>query len=720
MSKVILINNSKLGEGFLESKFLHNGQDEFYFRNQQVNKKNWRNLKPSEINLLIKNGNTASSWDDVLVTEPFNPSFILRSSFYGLVRIGKIEEGILKYHDFALNQGIYDSVIISSDIGDNCAINKCHYISYYIVKDRVILHQIDELQTTNHAKFGVGIVKEGEDEEVRVSVDIMNESGGRKIYPFVSMTCADAYLWGSYRADTRLMKRFLEFTNATMSSERGWYGIIESDCVIKSCRIVKDVYFGECVYAKGSNKLKNLTISSSEDMPSQIGEGVELVNGIIGEGCHIFYGCKAVRFVMMDKTSLKYGARLINSVLGENSTISCCEVLNNLVFPSHEQHHNNSFLIASTIQGLSNMAAGANIGSNHNSRGADGEIVAQRGFWPALSSTLKHNCKFAPYTLIAKGNYPSELNITFPFSLISGENDVRVIMPAYWWMYNLYALERNSFKVKDRDNRTVIKQIVENNYLAPDTALSIIEARRTLRLLVAKAYYKDEKNEKKLRQLGATLLNSDKKIVDKLKVVSRECENSNTPVKILKPYEAYHSYKEMLIYYGAKQVSSWCYKNNCSLSQMQKDITSNLKSWSNIGGQIVLEENVDKLRSDINSGKINSWQAVHQVYKAWDSNYEKEKTANALGVLKDCFKVDYIDKLSWAKIKENAIKTRGYIEKQVFETRVKDYNNHFRSITFRDNKERDIVLGAVEENSFIIESKNVTKDLILKLESVKL
>ena len=97
---------------------------------------------------------------------------------------------------------------------------------------------------------------------------------------------------------------------------------------------MKDVKIGAHCYIKGSNKLKNLTINSSEAEPTQIGEGVELVNGIIGYGCHIFYGCKAVRFMLGDNSNLKYGARLINSFLGDNSTISCCEVLNNLIFPA--------------------------------------------------------------------------------------------------------------------------------------------------------------------------------------------------------------------------------------------------------------------------------------------------------------------------------------------------------------------------------------------------
>ncbi len=164
----------------------------------------------------------------------------------------------------------------------------------------------------------------------------------------------------------------------------------------------------EGTYIKGANKLKNLRLRSTLAEPIQIGEGVELVNGIIGAGSRVFYGCKAIRFIMGgDNCNLKYGARLIHSFLGDNSTVSCCELLSNLIFGGHEQHHNNSFLIASMIMGQSNMAAGANIGSNHNSRGNDGEMVAGRGgFWPALSSTLKYDCKFASYVLIAKGIIP--------------------------------------------------------------------------------------------------------------------------------------------------------------------------------------------------------------------------------------------------------------------------------------------------------------------------
>ena len=183
------------------------------------------------------------------------------------------------------------------------------------------------------------------------------------------------------------------------------------------------------------------------------------------------------------------GHRLINSFLGDNSTISCCEVLNNLIFPAHEQHHNNSFLIASVVMGQSNMAAGATIGSNHNSRANDNEIQAGRGFWPGLCTSVKHSCRFASFTLLSKSDYPAELDIPLPFSLLNNNvtKDQLEIMPAYWWLYNMYALARNTWKFQNRDKRVSKAQHIEFDAFAPDTMEEVFNALRLLEIWTAKA-----------------------------------------------------------------------------------------------------------------------------------------------------------------------------------------------------------------------------------------
>ena len=387
---------------------------------------NKRNLSETEIQLLKSNFNTNedSTWQNIFVDkDEFDAELIRNVEFAGFIVLGKISKAKLKYHDLELPVGIYNSYLKNVVTGDDNVIKNVTYLENYRLGNRVLLFNVQELSCTNHSKFGNGILKEGEPESNRITIAVGNENEGRWVLPFEQMIPADAYLWSRYRDDSELMNRFVELTEYGNTKKLDTYGTIGDDSVIKNTTLIKDAKIGESAYIKGAFKIKNVTILSSQEEMSQIGEGVELVNGIMGYGSRVFYQAVAVRFVIGRNCQLKYGARLLNSVIGDNSTVSCCELLNNLIFPFHEQHHNSSFLIATTIMGQSNIAAGSTIGSNHNSRSPDGEIIAGRGFWPGLCSDFKHNSKFASFSLISKGSYQQELNICYPFSLVAPGKD---------------------------------------------------------------------------------------------------------------------------------------------------------------------------------------------------------------------------------------------------------------------------------------------------------
>lgn len=482
MSQMKRLPLEELGFNFISKRYIPKGADEYFIRNKQhdelLGKRKYRALKALEITILEAQGNTADDWANVKVVQGFNPYLVKNCNFYGVVHIGKLASCFVSFRNLKVPVGLYNSTICSSAIGDDVVIKDVGFLAHHVVGNGVILLSINELSISSEAKFGNGILKEEEEEKTRIWLEIRNENGGRKVLPFVGMLPGDAYLWSKYRDDRELLDRFVELTEQKFDKLRGHYGMIGHQCVIKYCKTIKDVHIGNHAYIKGANKLKNLTINSSDTERTQIGEGCELVNGIIGYGCRIFYGVKAVRFVMAPHSNLKYGARLINSYLGSNATISCCEVLNSLIFSSHEQHHNNSFLCAALVMGQSNLAAGATIGSNHNSRSADGELVAKRGFWPGLSVSLKHNSKFGSFSLIAKGDYPYEINLPFPFTLLIHDfsADRLVVMPGYWFMYNMYALSRNVWKFPHRDQRSEKIHLIEYDYLAPDTVQEMFEA----------------------------------------------------------------------------------------------------------------------------------------------------------------------------------------------------------------------------------------------------
>ena len=731
MDKVLIVVPENMGKNFIPTEYLPDGKDEYYLRDNQTHtpKSGWRNLRSDEVERLVKNDNTSSNWDEILVTDQFETSQIKNTRFFGLVRIGCIRNVVVQHHDLRVPSGITNSLIISCDIGDDVAIHDVHYLAHYIIGDNCILFNIDEMHTTDHAKFGNGILKEGEPENVRTWIDLMNETGCRRVLPFDGMTTADAYLWAKYIDDTALQANLKKITQESIDNHRGFYGTTGNHCVIKNSLILKDVKIGSNCYIKGANKLKNLTINSSEEEPTQIGEGVELVNGIIGYGCHIFYGCKAVKFILGNNSSLKYGARLINSFLGDNSTISCCEVLNNLIFPAHEQHHNNSFLIASVVMGQSNMAAGATIGSNHNSRANDNEIQAGRGFWPGLCTSVKHSCRFASFVLLSKSDYPAELDIPLPFSLLNNNtsDDHLEVMPAFWWLFNMYALARNSWKFQQRDKRIRKVQNIEFETFAPDTIEEIINARRLLEIWTAKASlrqdgkYSDKADQEVLVKLGRDLLSGKEEVVNNLAVLGENMENSRRKVMILKTYKAYHAYGDMLHHYAIKNILAYFGSHpEATISSMQNDLKIKRQpEWINLGGQIMQKTDMDDLRSDIGSGTLNTWEDIHNRYNKLWAKYPLDKQKHAYGLLCEMLGTDKLTELQWEEALNKAVDIQDYVCDQVYTSRKKDYDNSFRQATFRNPDEMKAAIGTIDDNSFIIQVRKETDDFKKLVSDIK-
>jgi hypothetical protein len=721
MDQVLIVYPENMGRNFIPKEYLPAGKDEYYLRNTQAEKatNNWRQLRSDEVAQLVKNDNTSDGWENILVTDEFDPDLIKNNRFFGMVRIGRLRNVFLLHHDLKVPTGITNSLIIACDIGDDVAIHEVHYLSHYIIGDRNILFNVQEMNTTDHAKFGNGIVKEGEAENVRTWIDVMNETGARKILPFDGMITADAYLWAKYRDDAALQKNLVSITQKTFDNRRGYYGITGDQCVIKNSLILKDVKIGDKCYIKGANKLKNLTINSSVEEPTQIGEGVEMVNGIIGYGCHIFYGCKAVKFILGSNSSLKYGARLINSFLGDNSTISCCEVLNNLIFPAHEQHHNNSFLIASVVMGQSNMAAGATIGSNHNSRANDNEIQAGRGFWPGLCTSVKHSCRFASFTLLSKADYPAELNIPLPFSLLNNNvsQDQLEVMPAYWWMYNMYALARNTWKFQNRDKRVSKIQHIEFDAYAPDTMEEVFAALKLLEIWTGKAELISKGTsvigkESELAETGRKILYGDEKYADSLRILGEHMENTKRNTVIIKAHRAYHAYRDMLKYYAVNNLFEYIRQHTgTTLASMHNELKGKRKhTWVNLGGQIMSGEDIDSLRKDIGTGKLSTWQAIHDRYDQLWEKYRIEKQQHAYATLLELHDADQITEVIWKKNLKEASRIQQFVCDQVYISRKKDYENPYRQATFRNTEEMTAAIGTIDDNSFILQVRKETEE----------
>jgi len=695
-----------------------------------------RHLTMNEIQILVSNSNknTDPTWQNFYVDDSpdgFDPSLLISNYFDGYIILGKLKRAKLQYHDLILETGIYRSFMRNVVTGENCAFKNISYLDNYRFGNRVMLFNIQEMCCTNHAKFGNGILNEGEPESHRVWIGVANENDGRAILPFESMIPADAYLWSHYREDKELLDAFKAMVEKDNDGKLNTFGFVDDDSVIKNTGIIKDAKIGKAAYIKGALKLKNFTMLSSEEEPSQIGEGVIMVNGILGYDSHVFYQAVAIRFVIGRNCHVKYGVRLLNSVLGDNSTVSCCEILNNLIFPFHEQHHNSSFLIAATCQGQSNIASGATVGSNHNSRSPDGEIFAKRGFWPGLCSDFKHNSRFASFTLISKGSYQHELDIPYPFALVAPGNngDCSIhIIPAFWFMYDMFAIARNNSKFKKRDKRKIKIQHIETDPYAPDTMEETMNAIDRLIGLTAEVLHTldaeraaNAKTPEELYQAAKDFMHHNEHSTYTLR--DDICQKKYG-AEIFKPVRAYKLYRKIIKYFATRTILDFFERNE--INSLSKKVLFEIRKfplyteWENVGGQIIPCKKRAELFEKIKSGEIDSWEKVHQFYDQCDAEYENYKVRYSVYLLEKLYStpIENFSDYLYQNIIEDVTIIAQEMYEESYKSREKDYTDYYRQMVYSSGREMENVLGPMDENSFLIEFKKSTEDFVTRLKTI--
>ena len=662
-----------------------------------IAKYEFRQLSEEEIEELVLNNNNARKWNNIFVAGNFKTSLLYNNFFDGIVFIVGLEEKTLKHNGLSYPASITNSTISNCFLGKNVSLHGVGRLSNYVIGDECIVANTNEIIATDTATFGYG-----------VEIQAMNEGGNRKFETFPDILPADAYLWCKYQGNNKLQDALRKINHKECLS-RPSYGTIGSHCLVRNVNCIENSHFDEFCTIEGATHISNVTVKSSKKEPSLVGFGSIVEDSVVGYSCKVLENSIVQKVVLGSNVTIEHGARVINTMVGDNSTIACCEVQNSMLFPSHQQHHNNSFLIASTILGQSNIAAGATIGSNHNSRTANGEIVAGRGFWPGLCSSFKHTSRFASFVLVAKGDYQHELNIPLPFSLVNNNlhTDELEVMPAFWWLYNMYALERNNYKFQHRDKRVVKRQNIETQIFAPDTVEEIIVARALLEKWVGQAATEGLETRisiPKLVETGRQFLLSKPKKVAKLEIFAEGMENSSRKVRILKAKQAYDAYGDMLLNYAVSTILQ-CHKSHSwkSVSQLQQ--SGRINEWVNLGGQLIARPDFDTLCNDIVSGKLDSWKKIHQRYQKFWEEYPQQKCRHAFAVLALLNGEKEITKQDWDGFLKKFLEIQEYISSQTLHTSSKDYKNPFYCSTYDTHEEKeanlclpfndDIVLAAI-------------------------
>jgi hypothetical protein len=146
----------------------------------------------------------------------------------------------------------------------------------------------------------------------------------------------------------------------------------------------------------------------------------------------------------------------------------------------------------------------------------------------------------------------------------------------------------------------------------------------------------------------------------------------------------------------------------------------------NAGGQLILRSEIDRLIKQVNSGRVKSWDDLHDFYILQGKQYSSDKLAHALGALKEVFGIN-LRKASPSLIKEllqQSITTREWMVKCIRESRAKDYENPFRKMVYESEAAMEKVVGKLSENAFIKQEQRsleeYKKDISLLIKKLKL
>ncbi|MNV79464.1 hypothetical protein D3C71_1730170 [compost metagenome] len=111
--------------------------------------------------------------------------------------------------------------------------------------------------------------------------------------------------------------------------------------------------------------------------------------------------------------------------------------------------------------------------------------------------------------------------------------------------------------------------------------------------------------------------------------------------------------------------------------------------------------------SEIKSSKIDEWEDVHKYYHDLSKSYLESKRSHAfaslLEITGETWETITIETLkSWL---HEAILHRTWMVNEIYSSRAKDYVNPFRNMVYNSDEERDIVVGKLEENNFILQQR---------------
>jgi NDP-sugar pyrophosphorylase family protein len=595
-----------------------------------------RSLSAAEVKTLEAQGNHALSWEKVKVEDGFTTDFIMGNSFSGDCMLGSFD-GNEREIDCGVmaSSGVYNSVIVNSVIGSNAVVRNAGAVANYIIEKTAVVYQIGALIASSKCTFGNGI-------EIAVGI----ETGGREILSYAELTIPVACSVAMKRQDKIFQKAYREFVDAYLNKCTLPFGVVREGSVIRFTQKLEDVWVGNGVIVDGAALIKNCTLLGSEEEPTEISHGAYIVNSCLQWGCEVTSMSIVVDTVLTEHTTAERHGKVIQSIIGPNTSIAEGEVTACLVGPFVGFHHQALLIASLWPEGKGNVGYGANVGSNHTSKAPDQELIIGEGVFFGLGVNVKYPSNFseAPYSIIATAVDLLPQKVAFPFSLINttsrSMSDIspsyNEIFPGWVLMHNIYTIRRNESKYKKRNKARRSSFVFE--VFRYDIVKKIVSARDRLSEVKKK---KELYKEKDIPGLGKNYMLEPSRIdgIDAYTFYIRYYALRGLQQRVSFHYENGQEKVLSDIYVKKTEELEWEYQRGLLQAEglSKNSITDNLEKLSSMQVKIAQDTQASKERDDERGERI-----LQDHYKAHtrarDDSFIKETweyTGSVNGAIKE-------------------------------------------------------------------------------------
>ena len=209
-----------------------------------------------------------------------------------------------------------------------------------------------------------------------------------------------------------------------------------------------------------------------------------------------------------------------------------------------------------------------------------------------------------------------------------------------------------------------------------------------------------------------------------MEIVAEGFENTKRKSILIKTMQAYHLFKELVAAYAANEVMAFFANDkNADYANLTKTIYSRnaITSWCNVGGQLIPSQQVQDLIKNIKKGKVNSWDDLHVFYKQQKDEYAVQKLNHAIAAYKLTWGINLktAGEEALTDLLNNALATKEWMTRAIYESREKDYSNPFRQMVYDNEEEMNAVIGKLEDNSFIKQQNEVLRRFKKQVNALK-